>query len=431
MRLRFIAVIALILPVSVSAQQEMLLSSLPKLPQSAATNPSIPPVKEGWTIGFPSIAFNYGNNAFVFNDLVRKYGPDSAVYDVEGILTKLHPDNIIQYQFNADLLRFAWRKHDWFLSALVTEKMNVKFSYPKSLIDVLWRGNAAYLGDTVSLGPQINAVYYREFSLTAGYVFSKFSVGVRGKLLAGLGNCSSERGRLTMFTDSTDYSMYVNSSYYIKTAGIHNFRENGWGAALSFDNPGYAFDIGITAAVHPKLTLHASVINIGEIRWRDDVKNYRVDGSYRFEGLDLVEYFQNDTLTLNNLADTLRGTFLPREDSASFTSPLVPQAFFSASWQLSPATSVGIVTLTGFFDRPRPAISVVASHRFNSFLDVGASLSWKNKRWANLGLSIVSEVGRLQFYAVSDNVIGTVFPRRSKNVNFRIGINVALPNRRL
>lgn len=409
------------------AQQELLLNALTSLPQASATNPGIPPDMRGWSIGLPSLAFNYGNNAFAFNDLVKKYSSDSAVLDVDNILSKLQKDNVIHYQINADVFRLLWSRERWFLSILMTEKMNVKFSYTKELPELFWYGNSRFLGDTLSIGPKLNAVYYREFSAGGGYTFGKVTVGMRAKLLAGLASVTTEEGNLNFFTDATDYSLYVSSSYRINTSGTQNFQKDPWQASFNFNNPGYAIDLGFYADVTSNISIQGSVNNLGVIRWRDDVMNHRVEGTYSFKGLDLREYFNADTFDVSGLLDTLRTTFSPERDSTFFSSALVPRSYLNVRWSAD-KTTIGMMTFIEFFDRLRPAINFYTAYRFFPFLETAVSVSWKNKRWENFGFSVIGDIRNVQIYAITDNIGGIISPRNSKNVNFRFGINVRIPD---
>lgn len=409
-----------------TAQQEMLLHALHELPQAGSLNPAIAPKKEGWILSLPSVAFNYGNNAFTIDDLIRRHGADSLVYDIPRVLSKLEVQNVIQYQLNVDLLRVSWRKRNLFLSALVSEKVNTKFYYSDDLVHFAWYGNGAHIGDTVRLGPRLDAHYYRELSVSGGYVLGKFTVGIRAKFLAGLGNVETHVGQLDLYTDPVDYALTAVAKYEVQTAGLENFGEDPWRAAGNFRNPGIAADAGITYTPFPRLSFQASIGNVGTIWWSDDVKKYSVDGTYEFGGIALNNFFSVDTLTLKNLGDTLKATFLPREDSLSYASDLVPRGYIGVRWKAGSRTHVGVVVQGEYVGDIRPSFAATVGHRLFPFLELATSVAWKNRTWENVGLAVVFQWKQVQVYGISDNFVGAIQPRHSRNVNFRIGANVAL-----
>lgn len=408
----------------VYGQQELLLHSLSALPQAGSTNPAWVPEKEGWVVGLPSVAFNYGNNTFSFNDLVKRYADDSVVLTIDQVLKKLNVQNLIQYQLNTDLARGSWRRGNFFASALISEKVNLKLFYSKDLLNFFWHGNAPYAGDTVRLGPHLDAHYYRELSLSAGYVLGKFSIGVRAKYLAGLGNAETRRGHITFYTDSSDYTIHAAADYTVYTSGMDKFGEDPWRAILNFRNSGMAMDVGVTYRPWPRLLLQASVGNLGAIRWSDDVKRYHVKGNYTFRGIELNDYFSVDTLGVKALTDTLRATFQPHEDSSVYVSYLVPRAYASVQWEMDEHTGLGVTAFAEYLGNVRPAFQLNIRRRVFRFLDLATSISWKNRRWENAGAAVVVRFGSVQLYGVSDNVAGVIRPRDSRNVNFRLGLNL-------
>jgi hypothetical protein len=348
---------------------------------------------------------------------------DGLALDIGGVIDKLEHENILQYQINADLLRLFYKHNNWNFSLLFTEKMNTKFSYRKDLLSLMWYGNAPFVGDTLQFAPNINANYYRELSGVVAYEFEKLSVGFRPKLLVGMANISSQQNRMDLFTNENDYAIYLSGSYKLNTSRVDDFLANPWQASLRGKNLGYAFDAGINYKWNDKIELSASVNNVGRIHWQDDVRNYANSGEFSFGGINLNEYLLSDSIGYSYLADTLKTTFLPIESNSPYYSNLVPRAYANVMWNPAESYAFGLLTFIEFFDKPRPVFSLFASKQLTSWLNVGSTVSYKNNRLNNWGTSIIVTQRLFQFYFLSDNIIGTIDWRNSRNVNFRTGIN--------
>ena len=111
-----------------------------------------------------------------------------------------------------------------------------------------------------------------------------FSIGGRIKYLNGIGNLSTSNSNLFLTTDDDIYQLSLNADYQINASSLLLY--NGLDApeeivqlgGLGLDqvftsNRGLAFDLG----VHLKfddLDIALSVLDIGQITWEENVRNY-------------------------------------------------------------------------------------------------------------------------------------------------------------
>lgn len=408
-----------------SAQQELTLYFSNNVIQSGALNPAFVP-EEKTVVGLPSFVFNYGNNAFTYNELIKKRADDSTYLDIDQVLSGLSKENIIQTQQNLDILRLYYRHKNIHFNFHISEKFSTKVAYSSALIELLWKGNVASVNNTLQIGPAINIRYYREMGLGAAFPVKDFYLGFKLKLLNGIADISTLNHISSIYTQAQDYAIYLETDYHIRTSGVQNLLNDPLSSSLGFDNNGIALDLGLTYSLNENTRLSASLINLGFINWTKDVKNYKSKGTFTYEGVALNAYFQTDTLSVQALADTVRTIFFPLEDDQSYKSQLVPRVYIGMQHQLSESARFGALLFLESVKGLQPAAALSYHRIWDRRLATGISWSYKNKRLNNLGLSLTGHFGRLQYFLISDNVITLFVPADAKNINFRLGFNLVL-----
>lgn len=425
-----IAILCFFFPRQAMSQQELTLHFMQDVAQAGITNPAFFPEKK-WVISVPSFAFNYGNNAFAYNDLIRKTAGDSTILDIDRVIDKLENENILQNQTNIELLRVHFRIVDnLYASVALNEFFSIKFLYSQDLIDLVWNGNAGSIGKTVALNPNLHAAYYRGLTMGLGHVWKNFRIGVQGKFLAGLADITTTRENSTIFTDSQTYAISINTDYQINTSGIDNFREDPLSAALNLRNKGIALDAGFALRLH-KWKVAASISNFGFIRWQDNVTNYSNQEVLLYDGIGLNSYFDNGDFNFDNFLDSLKTTFKPKETYIKYRSNLMPKTYFSINYNPTSFLNLGTLLYTDWLEKPQHAFATYAGFTINKLFEVGFSYSAKNKTYNNFGLALKAESDKIQAFLVSDNFVNTFFPKSAKNVNFRWGINFLISDSKM
>ncbi len=407
------------------AQQELTLYFTDNVIQAAALNPSFVP-NEKTVVGLPSFVFNYGNNAFTYNDLIKKRADDSTYLDIGNVIPGLGKANIIQTQQNLDLIRLYYRHNNIHFNFHISEKFSTKVAYSSALIDLLWNGNVASINKTLEIGPAVNIHYYREMGFGAAFPVKNIHLGFKLKLLNGIADISTKNHLSSVYTHAQDYTIYLETDYHIRTSGVQNLLNDPLSSSLSFDNNGIALDLGVNYSINEKTNLSASIINLGFINWTSDIKNYKSKGAFTYEGIELNAYFQTDTLSVQALADSVKTIFFPIEDERSYKSNLVPRVYIGLQHELNETSGFGALLFLESVKGLQPAAAVSYQKNWNKRLSTGISWSYKNKKLNNLGLSLSGNFGKLQYFLITDNVINLFVPADAKNINFRFGFNLLL-----
>jgi hypothetical protein len=414
------------------------------LPQSNLMNPAVP-ISCKWYIGLPvisSVHMNYGNSGFSYKNIFKSTGTGSYQVDVDGAIGGLRRRNYLGTEFHTQLLALGHRRGDYSFVFTITEKNNVPFTYPKEALLLTWDGNSQFRGEEVGLkGTGLYFSHYREYAFSV----SKRNrdgvyYGVRAKLLFGKLDVSSRSTDISLATNDTTFNLHfhgdlkVHSSLPIiveTTDGrvsnvVYDESANIRALVLNRKNPGLAFDAGIIFPYSDKLELSASVIDLGAIRWRSNLNTFNSDGAFNYEGP------LNDTLGISDsYGDQLFQAFSDSmqlvAEFQKYYSVLPPRFIAGANYNISNRLKTGVQgEVIIHRTKIMPSLTFSANYNLYRYTYVMVSYSVMYNTFRNLGLGMVWGRNPLQFYVVSDNVAGFIWPLSARNLNLRFGLNINL-----
>jgi hypothetical protein len=451
------------------AQQNTTLFFMHKVPQANFVNPALqhecifnigglilpiagqilPPIHQ--TIG--TTGFSYKNLLYYdksIDSLIHPLHPD---FDVERFLKRLRKVNYIYDETHINLLNIGMKFQDkFYFSFSAQEKIDFKFSIPKDLIILGYELNGkSFLGETADLtGLGFSSTYYREFALGASMVLNeKLTLGAKAKILFGQINAWTKSNTITWnteendfyYTFDVDYEMTISQPFYGIRDMYYDYENDSMVLELdtlepdvkdivfSFKNPGMALDLGAIYKLNNKITLHASLIDLGFIRWKDNVNTLKVDGKLYFDGLNVTHYLQDDDSLNEEMFDDWKDSviqiFEPEYQPTKYTSFLTPQLYLGGTYLLTDKYNVGFL-YRGALLQNRYLSSITFSGTGNIKKWFSATLTYSiiNNAYMNIGAGVVMKAGPAQFYIVSDNVMGPIWPQSTRDLNFRMGVNL-------
>lgn len=427
---------------SSNAQQNLVLYNMETVPQRMYANPAMLPFSNV-NIGLPgvsSVYFNFGNSGFRYNDLIRRRSDDSLYVDPDNMISKLRDNNYITSNTNVDLLSFSFRVKKNFFTFNATEKGMFRFRYPKDFMSLLWKGNAAHIGEELNLNFGLEMMHYREYGL--GYareVNDKLTVGGKFKYLYGMENIQTERTDVTFTTDPTYYALTASSDIRINTAGIvtDSTTENE-NYFFGRKNSGFGVDIGGVYKINDKISVNASAVDIGFINWKSHVTNYvsrDPNASFTYEGIKLGD-FVNDSATVegafDSTIDSLSAEFAIDSLNESYKTWLAPQFYIGGNYHINEFQNAGLLFYGTRFDKKFfPGVSLSYNLRVKRWLGASIAYSAYNRSFTNVGAGISLNAGPVQFYFVSDNILGAIFPQSTKNIHFQALLNLTFGRKKL
>ncbi|MCB0543056.1 MAG: hypothetical protein KDC70_06045 [Saprospiraceae bacterium] len=435
-----IAPLCLFLALGLNAQQELMQHSLTDLWHSTSLNPALFPEGKRLALGLPAFSLDAAHSGdLTYNDLLRKKG-DRTVIDLSQAISRLDPENEAYFDQRTETVSLGLRSPGgkWAFQIGHAIQLNGQINYPKSLAEVLWNGNAPYIGETLQIGPQVDIFDWQELYFGVSRKIGRFSLGARVKYLMGVSALRSDADHTVMsiYTDpdiyqltlTTDYAFYSSSIISaIDTAGLgFDFVTGSFGKSPSVDNPGVAFDLGFEARLSDNLSVNAAVLNLGgRITWKKDAQYYISQNAYTYEGADFpgTDLINGtDSLDFEGKLDTLNDIFQFAKQAQQFETTLPVRVVAGATFKLSERWHLGLnASYTDLEGRSSTAVGASLRWLPLRWLSLGAMYGANSRSAANFGFHLAVKPGPVQVYLLSDNLLNAFSLKSSPAVNLKLG----------
>lgn len=434
------------------AQQNFTLYPMRSIPQSHLLNPANTPDCK-WHIGIPALNstyLQYSNGGFNLNKFfsaVEPSGTDTTVLNLNKLLDIMSKKNYIAFKVEQSWLQGGFKFQNHYFHGSIIEKANVRISLPKDLFRFVIDGNGgANLGQTFSLAPKAEAIHYREFAL--GYTYAlpgAIQIGGRVKYLKGFNVLQTKSLVADITTDPTDYAYNIKANIEINSAS--SFRQllptNG-SDTVNFGDPnffksnnsGLGFDLGASWQIKDKLTLNASILDMGFITWNQNTVSYvsrNPNAVFRYDGIKISSgdtqafesYFQK-------LGDTLLQVFAVDTVKRTFRTALSTEFFIGGQYQINKRSSAGALFYGDFYNkRFYPGLSLNYQYKVGKALSFNVTNTMYNRSLLNVGLGVSVNAGPWQVYSVMDNVLFPFAISSLKTFSWRFGSNLTFGRERL
>ncbi len=456
---------------NVKAQQDQTLYFMHRVPQSNLLNPAIQNECKYYFSGIllpivgqvlPPLHVNYNNNGFALNQLIRPgtgSKSDSLVFDIPYTLDKLRKVNYISYEQNVDWFTAGYRWKKWYFTFSLADKLNFNLSFPKDLVTLAWEGNGkSLLGKEAFLsflGAGFN--WYREYAIGASTTIkNKWTVGGRAKLLFGKENLWFKSHQLTWKTDQEDYSytfkadweVYSSQQFYDITKLEMDYANDSMmfemdtllnmdnittkeikGIIFDSHNPGGAIDLGFKYVFNNKINIYGSALDIGFIRYKNNVNAVKADGEFYFDGWNVQPYIDNPDSVgaayTDHFKDSVIKIFEPQLIKKAYSYWLTPKIYLGGTYSLNNKINIGLLMRGDvFLKRLHGGITLSANANLKKWFAPTLSYTVENNSFKQVGAGVLFKIPWMQFYLVTDNVFAFIWPEATRNINFRLGINL-------
>ncbi|WP_370088072.1 DUF5723 family protein [Ekhidna sp.] len=408
--------------------------------QNNMINPALIP--EGrFFIGLPVISGIHVNvnNKVSYNEAFTKYS-DRVEIDVPKIVGNLQNQNMLSTKVQVNLLHFGYRLNSGpLLSFVVNERVEGDFLYPKEMVEYIFtEGNFNFLNDDVKISKiGFRASHFREYGLgIAAPVNDQLTVGLRGKFLVGFANASVPGGaKVVLNSDGEVFQIdaeWKNAS--MRTSGFDIYqKENGYDDSdlqshlIMNGNTGFALDIGGTYKLNRYYELQGSIVDIGFISWKENIRNHAVaDTSFRYNGVNLAE--------LENIRQTMEDSLFSKFETTENTNPykgwLPVTAHGSWIYHYSPQTDFYVTVGSRMVQRQfKMLYGAGVTQKFGRAFTASASVTKLPQQFFNVGAAFAAKGGPVQMYMAVDQIINFSVPD-SKAIDVRFGMNFAFGQRR-
>lgn len=439
--LKYISVIFLgMLSFGLSAQQDLTLYELRAVPQANMLNASRTPLCQGFVL-LPAVSGAYVsvyNEGFNYSDMV-KYDGDSLRVDMTKGISRMKKLNDFGGDFKTVLFGFGFRTGATYITFNIEEKVSARFTYPKTLFEFAWYGNAdpRFLDQRVSMdGLGLDYMQYTEVSLGwAKDINEKLSIGVRAKYLSGLANFKTSNTQLGFTTSSDAYEIKVDGAFAYKSAGamsqILDSNETDIVQSIT-GNHGGAIDLGFTYRFDHKLSISGAVNDLGMIRWNSGVNNGVADTvNFTYSGENVKDWSQSSVSGkgIVGALDTLFSGIEFNPNQEAYTTWLPTKIYLGANYRILQKTDLSVLSYNEFYNsRFKTSFRVAVTQRLRNWLMATVNYSFYGRSASNVGVGLSVNGGPIQFYMVTDNIVSYMLPNKNKNFHLRFGINLTFSN---
>ena len=404
------------------------------------------------------IQINYGNNGFALADVLQSKNdklilPGYKGYDQELFLSSLRDVNYITLEFQINWLTVGYKYKDWYFGLDINDKIDTRFSFNDDLARLALEGNGkSFLNATANLGDLgLTTTSYSEIAISASkHINKELTVGLTAKMLFGKMNIWTENSIIDMHTSSQEnYPINFDADILIHTSQplvevtemYYDYEADSMvletkdrdvdytRSFLNTKNLGFGFDLGAIYKINKEIELYASVTDLGYIKWTDNTQTFSVKGKYLWDGYDFQPALDKD----NNITDAsdestqdeIIRVLDPSLNKKSYITFITPKAYLGGTYRFNEKIKTGLLLRSAFFQNTwHPSVTLSGNFRLAKSFETVVSYSMINNSYTNVGLGFSAKAGPFQFFMMTDNLTGMIWPQYSRNFNFRMGINL-------
>ncbi len=414
------------------SQSDLTLFNMNNLSQSMSVNPAFRP-KANVFVNLPGVSFGLLNSGFGAADLFT--ADQKSLITDDSFFKSMKPLNYIQTQLRLELFGFGFRVKKNYFTFNVSNNLSQEFDYTPDFLQLLIQGNGGGLaGHRASFdGLGIHVTDYTSFAF--GYnreVNDKLVVGGKIKLLSGVANINTAKSTLGFTTGINGTSVGFDGSAFIRSSNLgvalDTTKQTKFPveSAFNFSNLGLALDLGVTYKVAEKVTLSASIIDLGYISWKNDVKNYELKKfDYTFNGVDASSVLTDTTDVFKKISDTLTNMFKTEQSNTAYSTTLATRFYIGGTYHLNKYFNAGVLWYSQFVrNQYRPAVVLSTTVNVKSWLSASVNYGMYAKSNSNLGFGLSLRGGPLQFYVLTDNILAPFNLGGTRSASFSLGLNL-------
>jgi len=372
------------------AQMDHSLPLMKQLPQQTMINPSYQ-FDHNLVLG-GSFAFRFEHSGDALKE-TWEVKDKTLIIDSDQWVRNLDPTNTMNTDFEIQTFLIGFKSGNFSWSINHSFRNQIFSKYSKGLAELIHFGNGPFVGDTMNLDLEMDWTSYSTLNLGLAWNTRNISIGARVHYLSGVQRLQTDPGALSLYTDDEIYQLRFQSDAVIRSASFISaedidrltFEFTGVESYKWFTkNHGVALDLGATLHLGDKFDLELSVLDMGMITW-DEVNELTLAKSFEFEGIDLDEVLDLDSLTFDMTLDSLRDLAGVTETTEKdYKQSLQPRIIFGAKYQFTPKWS-----MSGLYMN-----SAIGDESFSTY---ALGLQYEPFSWLNLGVNAAQRLERMHF----------------------------------
>lgn len=431
----YVLVLSLVAHIAFS-QSDMIGYGLYKtLPQSNQLNPALLPDFKV-SIGLPGLSgfrMNASQN-FTNLDILTSKNEDGTM-DLANVYDNLKRNNRTTVNLNANIFHLGIRTQNAYTAFSINTRTFNRFSFPRSLVDLVYYGNASNQIDASNLDfskLSFKSNSFTEIGISHGrsILKGKMTVGARFKFLIGHAYADVSNFNLSLRTFGDSDSIRISTEgFTIRTGGVTGLlAQEGSDEDLIpslIANKGFALDLGATYQFSKKIKFFGSINDLGYIAWNDYTYKLKAESSgITFKGADFLGQSIDEEL------DSLINEYDFEEvNNESFRNSLMANVYLGASYDLSKRQTVSTIFYSELYRGAIiPAFTAMYNFQYNTFFNVALASTFMNGRINNIGTGFTLNLIPFQICVTTNDLLSIINPMKGKSVDLRFGINFTFGN---
>lgn len=419
---------------ALNAQWNFALFNLQGVPQSSALNPGRMPLSDVY-VAIPAAGYVNGRFSNAGFDLAALLpdntgGSDFFDSDFTDIRAALGPQNRLLMDLQLNWVDAGFRVNKNFFSFTVSEQLQLQVDFPSTvfeLFDDIEKELAEQTSKTYDLSNLgLYALHYRSYAF--GYtrsILPGLSAGLRLKWLSGLGSARTDNQALVFENNLQKLTVSVKGSLAFYTSGLGAL-ENGAATYLrNRGNNGLALDAGVQFQPNEKIELFASILDLGSIRWKNELNTDRIQAASFTPSIENIQNFEADArLFFDSLQSNTRSSLDP------FQTRLPSYAYLGGNYFIAPHTSLGLLLSPRFFEGETIIpLSFNVQTRLRRILQLNVGYTRFPQAPGALGVGASLNLGPVQVFAATDNILSALQFQTSQQAHANVGMSLAFGRR--
>ena len=426
----------------VHAQSNLLFYHSPEQFNSSNYNPAFLVSQGKYTFSvFPLSGMNVSyNNQSIINKVIKNVLQKDTENEASKALFKSLVEKGLFYQRFESLLLFAGYTNPEYGSfnfrVKEIEQLLIDFKGDFTNFILNPSNHPLYINQAQDLPAK--AYHYREYSF--GYaktiIPDKLIFGIRAKLYYG---------KASFVSEANGIATYAEDTFSIKTYGqlklsapvktiidnevlqpfVLNDNFSAGNYLLNTKNIGVGIDLGFSYNINSKLTFSASIIDLGSIKWKNNLSTLNLAGEVNIEMSQITASGTEFIMNTPDFTASMEGNFdlfKVKPTQAEYTTQLPANYYFGLNYRSNPNFSIGIVDRF-ISSKGMNHNSILLSTQFDlkKNLTITTGYSIIGNSYFNIPLGLIYQRESGQTYFGFDNIFSFLLPSVSDYTGITFG----------
>jgi len=449
---RYTWILVFFLGLNSFSQNKQVLYDFAGLPQTLLLNPAIE-TNYQFHIGMPllsGVSSELGITGFSVSDIFG-VNSNSITEKVAAVLKNIDPRDYLKINSQIEVFSAGFR---------FDEKTYVSFGFyheldaigyiPKDFLTLATDGNATYLNRMFNLSQlsyKLDVLGVIHAGVTRK-VSDQLTLGGRFKIYSSALNAESTSNSGTFTTNLGNNNIYVHHLDNINT----NFRTSGLIENNEYINDpstylkntflggnlGVGLDFGLTYLITPQLQFSGSILDVGFVNHKTNIKNTVTKGSFTFEGITF-EFDESNVDYWKELETAFKEQLPNTENNESYVSWRPAKLNAAVKYSFGEKRSkycydnTSKEFYTDAFGAQLYAVFRPLSEQFaltgfyeksiSNKLHAKVTYTIDDYSYYNIGLGVSAQIWKINFYGILDNIAALSDISSANNISLQFGFN--------